>query len=183
MIRMDHKWLAISLLVMLSACSVGTKPSLPISHDFGPITEQGVDGIAVTFDAPVWLWDERIRYRMLYEDATIIRYYNLNRWEAPLPALLERRLTLSGKQPVKISIYLTQFEQQFTTSSQAHVVLSLTVSVFTEKDYRLIAKRSFNLSQHTVSPDASGAVASFMTLTEQAKTDIQAWLETLSYTK
>jgi cholesterol transport system auxiliary component len=179
MIRITHKWLAISLLAMLSACSTGTKHNLPISHDFGPIGEQGADNIAVMFDAPVWLWDERIRYRLLYKNATIIHHYNLNRWEAPLPALLERRLTLSSKQPVKISIYLTQFEQQFTTSKQSHVVLDLTVSVLAEKDYRLIAKRSFNLSQNSASPDALGAIAGFMTLTEQAEADIQVWLETL----
>ena len=57
--------------------------------------------------------------------------------------------------------------------------MSLMVSVFAAKDHRLIANRSFNLSQNTVSPDAAGAIAGFATLTEQAKTDIQAWLETL----
>ena len=58
--------------------------------------------------------------------------------------------------------------------------MSLMVSAFAARDYRLIANRSFNLSQNTVSPDAAGAIAGFVTLTEQAKADIQAWLETLS---
>lgn len=177
---MVHKWLAVSLLAMLSACSIVTKPGFPVSHDLGLIAEQWMDDVVIRFDAPVWLWDERIRYRLLYEDVTIIRYYNLDRWEAPLPALLERHLALNSERPVKVSLYLTQFEQQFVTLSQARVVLSLTVSVFSEKDYRLIAKRSFNLSQNTISPDASGAIAGFLTLTKQAKTDIQAWLGTLS---
>jgi len=171
--------IAIMLMAIVSACSVGSNPGLPLSHDLGPVTEQHADGVAVTLDAPVWLWDERIRYRLLYEDATVIRYYNLDRWEAPLPALLERHLTINSEKPFTVQIQLTQFEQQFETLNQARVVLSLTVSVFAVKDYRLIAKRSFNLSQNTVLPDAAGAIAGFITLTEQAKTGIQAWLKTL----
>lgn len=172
--------IAIMLIATVSACSIGSKPGLPLSHDLGPVAKTTVDSsVSVTLDAPVWLWDERIRYRLLYEDATVIRYYNLDRWEAPLPALLERRLTINSEQPFTVQIQLTQFEQQFATLNQARVVLSLTVSVFAAKDYRLIAKRSFNLSQNTVSPDAAGAIAGFSTLTEQAKTGIQAWLKTL----
>lgn len=172
--------IAITLLVTVTACGVGSNPGLPVSHDLGPIAKTTVDSVSVTLDAPVWLWDERIRYRLLYEDATVIRYYHLDRWEAPLPALLERRLTINGGQPLTVQIHLTQFEQQFVTLNQARVVMSLTVSVFAVKDYRLIAKRSFNLSQNTVSPNAAGAIAGFITLTEQAKTGIQAWLEALS---
>jgi len=171
--------IAITLLATISACSVGSNPGLPLSHDLGPVAKTTVDSVSVTLDAPVWLWDERIRYRLLYEDASVIRYYNLDRWEAPLPALLERRLTINSEQPFTVQIQLTQFEQQFATLNQAHVVLSLTVSVFAVKDYRLIAKRSFNLSQNTISPDAAGAIAGFITLTEQVKTGIQAWLKTL----
>jgi cholesterol transport system auxiliary component len=140
-------------------------------------------GTAVTLDAPVWLWDERIRYRLLYEDATVIRHYNLDRWEAPLPVLLERRLTLNGNQPFVVQIKLTQFEQQFETLNQARVVMSLMVSVFAARDYRLIGNRSFNLSQNTVSPDAAGAIVGFVKLTDQAKADLQAWLQTLSDTE
>ena len=171
--------IAIILMATVSACSIGANHGLPVKHDLGPISISTAQDAAVTLDAPVWLWDERIRYRLLYKDATAIHYYNLDRWEAPFPALLERRLTINSKRPFTVQINLTQFEQQFETLNQARVVMSLMVSVFAAKDYRLIANRSFNLSQNTVSPDAAGAIAGFVTLTEQAKTDIQAWLETL----
>ncbi|SEL39990.1 ABC-type transport auxiliary lipoprotein family protein [Nitrosovibrio tenuis] len=175
--------IAITLMATVSACSIGANHGLPVRHDLGPMAISMAQGTAVTLDAPVWLWDERIRYRLLYEDATVIRYYNSDRWEAPLPALLERRLTINGKRPFTVQIKLTQFEQQFETSNQARVVMSLMVSALAARDYRLIANRSFNLSQNTVSPDAAGAIAGFVTLTEQAKADIQAWLETLSDTE
>ena len=168
--------IAIALMATVSACA---NHGLPVRHDLGPIAISTAQDAAVTLDAPVWLWDERIRYRLLYEDTTVIRYYNWDRWEAPFPALLERRLTISGKRPFTVHINLTQFEQQFETLNQARVVMSLMVSVFAARDNRLIANRSFNLSQNTVSPDAAGAIAGFATLTEQARTGIQAWLDTL----
>lgn len=172
--------IAISLLATISACSIGSKPKLPVNHDLGPITEQHEDGLALTLDAPVWLWDERIRYRLLYQDATVIHYYHLDRWEAPLPALLERHLTINSEQPFTVQIQLTQFEQQFETVDQARAVMNLRVSVFAKKDHRLIGQRSFKQLQNTVSADAAGAIAGFIAMTEQAKTGIQAWLKTLS---
>ena len=172
--------ITITLMATVSACSIGANRGLPVRHDLGPIAISTAQDAAVTVNAPVWLWDERIRYRLLYEDTTVIRHYNLDRWEAPFPALLERRLTINGKRPFTVHINLPQFEQQFETVNQARVVMSLMVSVFAASDYRLIANRSFNLSQNTVSPDAAGAIAGFVTLTEQAKTDIQSWMETLT---
>jgi cholesterol transport system auxiliary component len=171
--------MAITVMATVSACSIGPNRGLPVRHDLGPIAISTAQGTAVTLEAPVWLWDERIRYRLLYADATVIRYYNLDRWEAPLPVLLERRLTLNGNQPFVVQIKLMQFEQQFETSNRARVVMSVIVSTFAARDYRPIANRSFDLSQNTVSPDAAGAIAGFVTLTEQAKAEIQAWLETL----
>ena len=175
--------MATTLMATVSACSIGSNHGSPVRHDLGPMAISATHGTPVTLDAPVWLWDERIRYRLLYEDATVIRHYNLDRWEAPLPVLLERRLTLNGNEPFVVQIKLTQFEQQFETSNQARVVMSLIATAFVARDYRQIANRSFNLSQNTVSPDAAGAVAGFITLTEQAKADIQAWLKTLSDTE
>lgn len=172
--------IAITLMATVSACSIGANHGLPIRHDLGPIAISTAQDAAVTLNAPVWLWDERIRYRLLYEDTTVIRHYNLDRWDAPFPALLERRLTINGKRQFTVHINLTQFEQQFETLNQARVVMSLMVSVFSARDNQLLANRSFDLSQNTVTPDAAGAVAGFVTLTEQAKTDIQAWLDTLS---
>lgn len=177
--RLTLSLIAITLLSAVSACSTGSNPGLPVSHDLGPVTEQPTDNVKVTLEAPVWLWDERIRYRLLYQDPTVIRYYHRDRWEAPLPALLEHRLTVNSEQPLTVQIQLRQFEQQFVTLNQARVVMSLAVSVFTAKDYRLIARRSFNLSQNTVSADAAGTIAGFIILNEQVDASIQAWVGTL----
>lgn len=178
--RFMKNLLAIIIGITLSACSISSKLASPVSHDLGPGAERTIDSVTISLDAPVWLWDERIRYRLLYEDPTVIRYYHRDRWEAPLPLLLERQFIIAGMQPFTLQIQLMQFEQQFEAANSAHVLMSLVVSAFTREDYRLLGKQSFRLSQKTVSPDAAGAIAGFIALIEQAKTDIQTWAETLS---
>ncbi|GJL72270.1 MAG: hypothetical protein NMNS01_14690 [Nitrosomonas sp.] len=173
--------LVITLSISISACSISSKSGLPVSHDLGSITEQTANSVTITLDAPVWLWDDRIRYRLLYDDATVIRYYNRNRWEAPLPALLERRLTIAGlRQPIHLQLQLTQFEQQFEAADSADVVMTLKASTYADSGIRLLGKRTFNLLQKTASPDAAGAITGFIALIEQAQTEIQSWLETMS---
>ncbi len=181
--RFTKNILAIIVSLTVTACSVGSKLGSPVNHDLGPNTERTTESIILTLDAPVWLWDERIRYRLLYDDATIIRYYHRDRWETSLPSLLERQLTIHWTQPITLQIQLTQFEQQFEATDNSHVLMSLAVSAFTSNDYQLLGRKSFRLSQKTVSPDAAGAIAGFVTLTEKAKNDIQVWLGTLSKNK
>lgn len=82
-----------------------------------------------------------------------------------------------------LHLWLTQFEQQFEATDNSHVLMSLAVSAFTSNDYQLLGRKSFRLSQKTVSPDVAGAIAGFVTLTEKAKNDIQVWLGTLSKNK
>ena len=175
-----NSMLALSLLGMATACSVGNKLAMPVSHDLGPIALVNVHSIPLTMSAPVWLWNERIRYRLLYKDATAVAYYNLDRWEAPLPALLERRLKVTGKQQgLTLKIYLTQFEQQFEAINNAHVLMAFTVSAFAGGSNSLLAERSFTLSQQTDSADADGAISGFVALTEQANKEMTLWLDSL----
>ena len=180
--RYVMRLLVITLSVSISACSISSKSGLPISHDLGSNTEQTADSVTITLDAPVWLWDDRIRYRLLYDDdATVIRYYNRDRWVAPLPALLEHRLSVAGlRQPIHLQLQLTQFEQQFEAVDNADVVMTLKANAYANNGIRLLGKRTFNLSQKNVSPDAAGAITGFITLIEQAQTEIQTWLETMS---
>jgi hypothetical protein len=139
-----NKVLVILFLSMASACSVGSKSAMPVSHDLGPIVVSNADSISITLKAPIWLWNERIRYRLLYKDATVVGFYNLDRWEAPLPALLERQMNISRKgELIKLQIQLAQFEQQFETINSAHVVMTFTASAFSGDSDSLLAKRSF----------------------------------------
>ncbi|BCG63470.1 MAG: cholesterol transport system auxiliary component [Methyloprofundus sp.] len=174
---------ALSLLSMVSACRVAPKPAMPVSHDLGSIIPLK-NSMAVTLTAPVWLWNEKIRYRLLYKDATAVAYYNLDRWAAPLPALLKHRLMVTANTTAQeLHIHLTQFEQQFSAINNAHVLMTFTVSAFAGDSKLLLAKRSFTLSYKTTTADAEGAIAGFVVLTEQANKVISVWLESLLDTR
>lgn len=174
------KILAISFLIMTSACSMRPNLSVPTHHDLGIAKEANINNSTVNVDAPSWLWDERIRYRLLYSNPTAIDYYNLDRWEAPVPTLLEHRLNIAAQgKLINIKIQLMQFEQQFESANNARVVMVLRVSAFSSNGSRLLSKRILKFSKNTESPDAAGAIKGFVDLTEQANKEISSWVATL----
>ncbi len=169
--------LLLSLLLIGAGCTLGTKPGAVVLHDLGPAHHSDKTVTVSSLDAPVWLWDDRIRYRLLYADASAIRFYAQDRWEAPPPALLEAHLSFIGKwQDVTLHIRLTEFEQQFDTPEQSRVILSFQVEARSLNNNQAIGKRDFRLEQATATANASGAISSFTALTHQAVAEIQDWL-------
>lgn len=171
--------LALITLINLSACRLQQTLPVPVIHDLGQLNNRQ-DRIAITVDAPIWLWDSRIRYRLLYKDPTAIAYYNLDRWEAPVPTLLEQQLNIPElTTPLYLKIQLTQFEQRFSAFDTAQVIMELRVSAFSSKENTLLAKQVFKGVEVTITPDAQGAILGFSHLTEQMKAQITAWLQLL----
>lgn len=188
MTRLITYTLLISGILISPACSLAVKPAPVAIHDLRTKHQNqettGTTWAVGALDAPAWLWDDRIRYRLLYDDATLIRYYSLDRWEAPPPALLEQRLSNAGAHPDFIlRIRLKQFEQEFDTLNRARVIMSLDVEARKGKDQRLVGERSFKLQKMTASADAAGAIQSFIVLSDQAVAKIQAWLAELAVIK
>ncbi|MFZ2407812.1 MAG: hypothetical protein WAW41_21995, partial [Methylobacter sp.] len=82
------RYLLIGWLVFFSAgCSVTAQQ--PALHDFGlpAPAEIHQDKASVSVNAPTWLWDNRIRYRLLFASPSQVRFYGLDRWIAPPPEL------------------------------------------------------------------------------------------------
>ena len=177
------KPLLFSFLVFLTVvfntgCSVSKKH--PAVHDFGlPVPVLNGKNIepAITVDAPTWLWDNRLRYRLLYAAPTQVGFYALDLWIASPPELFEQLLIASGKtQNHPLIIRLTDFEQQFDAPDKARVVLSFVVEAYVNDDKKKIGTQVFYLEQPTPTPDAAGAVNGFAELTRQAANKIQVWL-------
>jgi cholesterol transport system auxiliary component len=136
---------------------------------------------AVSVGAPTWLWDNRIRYRLLYETPTQVRFYGLDMWIAPPPELFEQMLVSSIKTlNYSLNIQLLEFEQQFDASDRARVVLRFSVDAYSGDNKQKIGTQEFHLEQSTKTPDAAGAVSGFTDLTQQAVGRIQNWLAGLS---
>ncbi len=95
-------------------------------------------------DAPTWLWDNRIRYRLLYASPTRVGFYALDLWIAPPPELFEQLLISSGKtRNYSLNIRLQDFEQQFDAPDRARVVLRFSVEAYSGDNKRKSIHRNF----------------------------------------
>jgi len=174
------RYLLIGWLALISAaCSVTDKQ--PAVHDFGsPVSGKAQGRASITVNAPTWLWDNRIRYRLLFASPSQVRFYGLDRWIASPPELLEQLLTFSGKaQDYALIIRLQDFEQQFDAPDRARVVLRFSVDAYAADNTQKIGTQEFHLEQVTKTPDAAGAISGFTDLTQQATGKIQGWLKGL----
>jgi len=172
-----------ALILSISSCSFLTSPPSAV-HDFGyPDANVPSENATlpqqtpVTVDAPRWLSDTRIRYRLLYATPTQVRFYSLDRWIAPPPELLEQLLNNSEKPwPTPVNIKLQVFEQQFVSAEKAKVVIHFTATTIPDDNNQLAHKQEFNLQLPCPTPDAKGAVTGFNVLTKQAADKVQAWV-------
>lgn len=171
------RYLLIGWLVLLNiGCSVTAKQ--PALHDFGlPVStavERGKGSVSV--NAPTWLWDNRIRYRLLFSSPSQVRFYGLDRWIAPPPEMLEQLLTFNGKaRDYVLIIRLQDFEQQFDKPDRARVVLRFSIEAYSDNKQK-VSTQEFYLQQLTKTPDAAGAITGFIDLARQADEKIQDWL-------
>jgi cholesterol transport system auxiliary component len=176
------RYFLIGWLAFISAgCSVTDKQ--PALHDFGlPVSAAIQQGRAsITINAPTWLWDNRIRYRLLFSSSSQVRFYGLDRWIASPPELFEQLLSSSDKaQNYALIIRLQDFEQQFDAPDRARVVLRFSVEAHSTGNGQAVATQEFHLEQVTKTPDAAGAISGFTDLTQLAAGKIQDWLRGLS---
>jgi len=174
------KTLLLVFSVLVIACSQTIHPTN--LHDLGLAdsnTQLTASTISVT--APEWLRDNRIHYRLLYQNPTQVRYYNLDKWLAPPPALLQQRLTAAGiNTPYPIAIELLEFEQQFTSPSTARAVMRFNAHAYDNNQIQVLANKQFALQLNTTSANADGAVTAFAELSKQAVQQINNWLDKLN---
>lgn len=171
------------IILVIAACSITPKP--PALHDFGinradsnntPVTKPDI-----TVDAPKWLLDNRIRYRLLYAAPTQVRFYTLDRWIAPPAELLEQQLETGGIMlNYPLIIRLLDFEQQFDSPKQAKVVIRISAEAYSTDHKKKMGTQEFRFERWAKTPDAAGAVTAFSELVRQADDRIQTWLSGLS---
>jgi cholesterol transport system auxiliary component len=174
--------LILIVTVLLTGC--GITPKQPDVHDFGlaPTVIYSNKRVIPTIDidAPKWLWDTRIRYRLLYKSPTQVNFYMLHRWIATPPELFKQQLTMQANAlRYPLSIVFLDFEQQFTSAKQAKVFMRMSVTAFSS-DNKPLATREFQWQRLSPSADAEGAVEGFAYLARTAVSEIDSWLAGLS---
>lgn len=173
--------LLFALALAVPACSLlPRRQPAPALHDFGSASHAAEPSASawstVRVDAPEWLRDEGIRYRLRYSDPTRIRFYARDRWLAPPPALLAQRLSVSaGGRGYRLRIRLLDFEQVFDEPRSARTVLNFQATALAADGGEIVAARMFRLSRATPSPDAAGAVAAFSALVDEAVGLLEHW--------
>jgi cholesterol transport system auxiliary component len=175
------RYLLIAWLVFFSTgCSVTAKQ--PALHDFGLSAPAAIPQgrAAVNVNAPTWLWDNRIRYRLLFSSPSQIRFYGLDSWIASPPELFEQFLASSGiVQEYTLILKLNNFEQQFDGLEQARVVFNFSVEAYSS-DKQKAGEREFYLQQPTKTADAAGAISGFTELAQKATEEIRGWIAELA---
>ena len=177
---MKYKVFLIPVIIAAAGCSLAPKQQ-PALHDFGAsiLVPPGnhTDEARIIVAAPKWLWDSRIRYRLLYAAPTQVRFYALDRWIAPPPELFEQRLTANGNMlNYPLRIRLLDFEQQFEAPDKARALLRFYVEAYVADNKTVIAAQEIRLEKMTQTADAAGAVNAFADLTQQAGDKIRDWL-------
>jgi cholesterol transport system auxiliary component len=176
--------MTVMLILIASGCSIFPQTQPSAVHDFGYSISNAPSEIntstqqsPITVEAPKWLTDNRIRYRLLYSTPTQVRFYSLDRWIAAPSELFEQRLNNDGRQWTSpVTIQLQVFEQQFETLNKANVVMHFTATTTPDDKHHQPRTRDFNLQLPCPTPDAKGAVSGFTRLTKQAVDKIQAWV-------
>jgi len=184
--------LAIAILLIFPGCSLFPERTYaPALHDFGSSAEyldcnsldsQHSTWSTVSVEAPEWLQNENIRYRLLYADPTRVRFYALDRWFANPTAMLAQHLSAVGCQngwPLRIR--LLEFEQVFDGPQTARVILVLHASVNPLASEEIIGEKIFSFSSHTATADAEGAIATSVMLVDEAVNALRTWFAELPY--
>lgn len=168
-------------LLSVAACGLTLeRPPHPALHDFGPTSgdqnQNRAHWSAVSVDAPEWLQDQRIQYRLLYANPTQVRFYAFDRWLAPPPELLAQRLSVvGGGGRYRLQIQFQQLEQVFERPENAHVVMAFRANVWEPDADRPVGERVFRLRQATRTPNAAGAVDAFSRVVDRAITMLSDW--------
>jgi cholesterol transport system auxiliary component len=174
-----------AFFLIVAGCGIISTPQPTSMHDFGLLNSSPSSKLtkltnqqpSISVEAPKWLMDNRIHYRLLYSNPTQVRFYALDRWIAPPSELFEQLLRANGKGWfLPIIVRLNVFEQQFVSSTQAKVVMQFTVTTNQDEKNHQAINQDFHLQIPCPTPDAKGAVTGFTYVTKEASEKISAWL-------
>lgn len=195
----------LSVLAILSACSVVSRPDAAMLYDLGPLRTQAASSTQTSqplaslpplsiadVQVPAWLDSSLIFYRLNYANEQQPRPYAQARWSMPPGQLLQQhlksRLAAAGGAVLSPSaaaanvpvlrIEADDFTQVFSSPTQSTGQVSLRASVFRERT--LIAQRSFVRQAPAPAADAAGGVRALADAGDAALGDMIAWLATLN---
>ena len=189
--------LASCVIAALTAGCTFNRPesAVPVSYDLGPQpvyarSNPPLDGALLIpqVAAPPWLGEERIVYRLLYEDASRPQAYAMSRWTAEPASLVTARLrsrfaAISGgvvapgygaRSDYTLRVELEDFSQKFEKPGESRVTLRARATLLATAERTLLAQHVFDF-ERPAQPNAAGAVKSLTEATEAFVEALAAW--------
>ncbi len=190
--------LATGAALGLAGCATPQAPATKAVYDFGPAGAKvpslsaapaGTAPSALALaeiEASTALDGVNVVYRLAYADAQQLRPYALARWSMPPAQLVRLRLrdALSARGPVLgpadgaspwlLKVELDEFSQQFDAPGSSRGAVRLQASLFNAN--KLVAQRTVQASAPAPSQDAPGGVRAITAATDDAVTQLAAWV-------
>lgn len=187
---------AIFSVFLLGACALGDGRPPATLYDFGPLKTDklvqlpaGMPIIKTRVQAPEWMSENLMYYRLNYVNDQQVRFYTESSWNTTPSRLFKNRLDAiiasagtvvtgfrTNSPTLTLRVYIEDFGQHFTSASASVGHVSLRVSLFRGKE--LIAQRSFIRDIPSTTADAAGGVRAMTEATDAVIADILNWMVT-----
>ncbi|MFC5459781.1 ABC-type transport auxiliary lipoprotein family protein [Massilia niabensis] len=195
---------AAAFVITVAGCASGNKAPANTAFDFGPLgapvsaplgapstqAAQAPMAAIVVMDAtgsPAFE-NERMVYRLNYDDPLQARTYAYARWAAnPLLLVTQRLKSRLAQAGIKVlsatdsntnvpvlRLEIDDFSHAFASAAQSEGVVVLRASVF--NSHTLLDQKTFSRATPAPSADAPGGARALAASTDGAAADITAWL-------
>lgn len=206
---MTRNWIALgACLLMLAGCAkFASRQTFPrhytLAASSSPAHEstQPASRMALhlaRINAPPWLQDTELYYRLDYSHDDRIAAYAQSDWVAPPAGLLEplirnaiaggagwRIVTGPGdtaKADFNLDIRLDDFSQVFTSPRQSHGVLDATATLVDNRNGNAAAQKHFHFQASAPSANAAGGVKALNRVALQFSAALAQWLHDVQRT-
>ncbi|MFJ2989218.1 ABC-type transport auxiliary lipoprotein family protein [Collimonas sp. NPDC087041] len=188
---------SLAAIVLVAGCA--SRPETPTQYDLGRLpavtatATSALPPISVAdVNAPAWLDNNMMFFRLAYANEQQPRPYANSRWTMPPAQLfqqrLKSRLAQAGGTVLAMSdaalnvpllrIDLDDFTQTFDTPDRSQATLQVRASLFNGR--QLLAQKSFSSQAPTPSADAAGAARAFVAANDAVIDNLMSWLATVA---
>lgn len=185
------------ILFTLSACALLDKPAPPVQQwlQLNPpdnvkiLSEPGQRSLAVTkIQAPDWLQDGGLYYRLAYRDTLNLQPYAQSRWITPVPQQLLQSLRgylMDGRRFVVaaasqhsdyvLELWLDEFCQIYRRPDDSYATLRAHATLL-DANHRILAQNTWRLEIAAASADALGGAQALQQVGNQWIQQLDQWI-------
>jgi cholesterol transport system auxiliary component len=192
-------------IVLLTACASPRVRTPAAVYDFGAqrlAAASGSSGISgdkrlrasiwvPDTQAPVWLDNTAILYRLAYHDLAQVYTYGSSRWAATPATLLTQRIRSrlaavndagvtsaaeGARTNYMLRLELEEFTQVFDTTDSSRAVVRFRASLVDRRTRLLLSQRNFNIEQSSPAPNAASGVRALTQASENLIGSLIGWL-------